>query len=271
MKNKRINQTNEDARMAWEENADYWNDYIGEGNDFVEVLCWPAIRRLLGVKPGSRILDIACGNGLTSRRLADLGYQVTAFDFSTQMIKNAVNRSKDYDERIRYYVLDATDENSLLSLGERQFDGAICNMALFDMAQIEPLFNALSQLLVEDSCFVFSLMHPCFNNPYAKLAGEMDDRTGKVVTEYSVRVTRYLSHGTEFGVALRDQPKPQLYFHRPLQMQFAAGFNAGFVIDGLEERAFPVDHPKGRTPLSWGSNFSEIPPVMVVRMLLLPR
>jgi len=37
------------------------------------------------------------------------------------------------------------------------------------------------------------------------------------------------------------------------------------VIDALEERAFPPDHPPGGHPLGWGPNFSEIPPVLVAR------
>lgn len=271
MKDNEINNINQDARSAWEENANYWDDYMGEGNDFVEVLCWPAILRFLEVKPGAKVLDIACGNGLTSRRLADLGYQVIGFDFSKNMIENAVKRSADYGDRIKYHVLDASNETSLLALGEQKFDAAICNMALFDIAQIEPLFKALSHLLVQDSFFIFSLMHPCFNNPYTKLTAEMDDRSGNVVTEYSVRVFKYLTQGIEYGVALREQPEKQLYFHRPLQVLFNAGFKTGFVIDGLEERAFPPDHPTGSSNLTWGPNFSDIPPVMVVRMRLLAR
>jgi hypothetical protein len=41
---------------------------MGEGNDFVEVLIWPATERLLDITSGDRVLDIACGNGLTSRQ-----------------------------------------------------------------------------------------------------------------------------------------------------------------------------------------------------------
>lgn len=268
MKLNDANKMNEEVRAAWEENADYWDNYMGEGNDFVEVLCWPAIKRLIDAKAGGRILDIACGNGLTSRRLAEMGFEVVAFDFSENMITNAISRSQRYGDRIQYHVLDATDEDSLLALGEQRYHAALSNMALFDMAQIEPLFNALPIILIPNSSFVFSLMHPCFNNPYAKLAAEMDDRSGKVVTEYSVRVTNYLNPGAEYGVALRDQPKKQVYFHRPIQEIFETGFNAGFVIDGLEERAFPADHPPGSSQLSWGPNFSNIPPVMVVRMRL---
>lgn len=269
MKEKDINKLNEETQQAWEENAEYWDGYMGEGNDFVEVLCWPAFERLLDIKPGERILDIACGNGLTSRRLAAMGYEVTAFDFSSKMIENAVKHSSEFNDRIKYYLIDATNEASLLSLGNGKFAAAISNMALFDMAQINPLFNALSKLLVPGCTFVFSMMHPCFNNPYVRLTAEMDDRSGKVVTEYSIRIFQYLTSGFEYGVALKDQPQKQLYFHRPLQELFQAGFDHGFVVDGLEERAFPPDHPPGSSHLTWNGNFSEIPPVMVIRMRLL--
>ena len=60
---------NEETRDVWNHNADFWDERMGEGNDFVEVLIWPATERLLELRPGERVLDIACGNGLTSRRL----------------------------------------------------------------------------------------------------------------------------------------------------------------------------------------------------------
>ncbi|WP_178381562.1 hypothetical protein [[Phormidium ambiguum] IAM M-71] len=45
-------------------------------------------------------------------------------------------------------------------------------------------------------------------------------------------------------------------------------FRAEFVLDGLEEPAFPSDYPNNYL-LSGGGNFSEIPPVLVVRLKLL--
>jgi hypothetical protein len=114
--------------------------------------------------------------------------------------------------------------------------------------------------------FVFSVLHPCFNSPHMAHVAEMGDREGDIVTVYSVKVFKYISSTVARGLAMPDQPKPQLIFHRPLQVLFAAGFDAGFVLDGLEERAFPPNHPSGKNPLSWGGNFSEIPPVLVARM-----
>ena len=38
---------------------------MGEGNDFVEVRCRPTLERLLAVRPGEQVLNVAWGNGLT--------------------------------------------------------------------------------------------------------------------------------------------------------------------------------------------------------------
>jgi 2-polyprenyl-3-methyl-5-hydroxy-6-metoxy-1,4-benzoquinol methylase len=263
-----LKRANEETREAWNHNAAFWNERMGEGNDFVEVLIWPATERLLDLHLGERVLDIACGNGLSARRLAVLGAEVVAFDFAEAMIAHALERTSQHKERISYSVLDATDEAALLALGEAQFDAAICNMALFDMAEIEPLMRALARLLRPGGRLVFSVIHPCFNNPHMAHVAEMEDRAGEIVTIYSVKVFRYITPSVARGVAIPGQPKAQLYFHRPLQVLLGTGFKAGFVLDGLEERAFPPDHPPGKNPLSWGANFSEIPPVLVARLRL---
>jgi 2-polyprenyl-3-methyl-5-hydroxy-6-metoxy-1,4-benzoquinol methylase len=257
---------NEETRQVWDRNAAYWDERMGEGNDFVEVLIWPATERLLTVQPGERILDAACGNGLTSRRLAAMGAEVTAFDFSAEMIELARRRTAQNQDRIHYHVLDATDEQALLSLGEHSFDAALCNMALFDMAEIEPLFRALARLLRPGGRFVFSVIHPCFNNPHSGHDAEEIDLEGEIMVQYSIRVWGYMTPTITHGVAMRGQPQAQLYFHRPLQALLGAGFEAGFVLDGLEERSFPPEATSNKNPLAWSGYYSEIPPVLVVRM-----
>ena len=254
------------TRDAWEANAEVWDARMGdEGNDFFNFLCWPVLTSLLDLKPGQRILDIACGNGLTSRRLAALGANVTAFDFSANLIEKAKTRENP-NSLIEYRVIDATDEGQLLSLGEQTFDSALSNMALFDMADIETLFRTLPKLLKPNGKFVFSLTHPAFNNASSThVMEELDD--GEIKTVYSVKISRYMSSYHAKGLALRGQPKPQMYFERPLQYYLNLGFRNGFVLDGFEERAFPPDHPQ-TSPLSWGGKFSEIPPVLIARLRL---
>jgi hypothetical protein len=141
-------------------------------------------------------------------------------------------------------------------------------MALFDMADIQPLMRALARLLRPGGRFVFSVLHPCFNHSHMVQMAEMEDREGEIITVHSVKIFGYMTPSIEHGVAIEGQPRAQLYFDRPLQVLLGSVFEVGFVLDGLEERAFPPDHPPGRNPLAWGANYSEIPPVLVARARL---
>ena len=254
---------NAQVQKAWDANASFWDARMAEGNDFFRVLIWPAVEKLLRPENGERLLDIACGNGLTSRRLEHAGAHVTAFDFSAAITDLAKRRG---GSGIDYRVVDATDRAALLALGAASFHGALCNMALMDMAEIDPLMQALASLLCPGGRFVFSILHPCFNSPASVQMGEVEDRGGNLVTTYAVKISRYLTPYSQPGLAMHGQPVPHPYFHRPLAALLAPAFEAGLVLDAIEERAFPRDHPGGSMPLSW-SHFSEIPAVLVARLL----
>jgi len=259
-----IGNENTQAKDAWNRNAEFWNERMGEGNDFFNTLLWPAVERLIKPQPGERLLDVACGNGLTSRRLATAKASVTAFDMSAAMIAIAAGHPSRLN--IDYRVVDATDREALLGLGVGAFDGALCNMALMDMAEIEPLMSAVAVLLKPGGRFVFSVLHPCFNNPATVQMGELEDRSGAIVTTYSVKIARYKTPFTQVGLAMHGQPVPHPYFHRPLSLLLAPAFSAGLVLDGFEEQAFPADNSSGTTPLSWSGRFSEIPAALIVRL-----
>jgi hypothetical protein len=96
--------------------------------------------------------------------------------------------------------------------------------------------------------------------------GELEDRDGELVMTYSMKISRYMTPYVRPGLAIPGQPLPHPYFHRPLGEVLWAGFEAGFVLDGLEERSFPPDHRGGTYELSWSGRFSEFPPVVVCRM-----
>ena len=262
-----MQEANEFTRSAWNANAAYWDARMGEGNDFANLLIRPATERLLELKPGERVLDLACGNGLAARRMASMEVDVVACDFAERMIEHARARTTGAEKRrIEYRVLDATDEQQLRSLGSNSFDAVLCNMALFDIADIKPLGRTLPHLLRRNGRFVFSILHPCFNNPASAHTAELTDRDGALVTEYAMKVWGYMTALTAKQVAIPGQPEPQLVFHRSLQDLLRTFLRQGFVLDGLEERAFPSDQPQGKSQIGWNGNYSEIPPVLVGRM-----
>ena len=257
---------NRESQAIWDANANWWDDKVGpEGNLFHRALIGPAEERLLEIRAGEVVLDIACGNGQFARRMAELGASVVAFDASPNFVARARGHTEksEYADKIEYHVMDATDESALLSLGEGKFDAAVCTMALMDMAEIDPMLRALSRLLKKTGRFVFSVTHPCFNHTGIRRVGEEEDRDGELVTTYGVKVVRYLSHGPSRGLGIVGQPVPQIYFDRTLSDLFGRCFSASLVMDGLEEPVYEGTSSTPR-PLSW-DYFREIPPVLVAR------
>ncbi|MFC2083150.1 class I SAM-dependent methyltransferase [Candidatus Bipolaricaulota bacterium] len=252
------------VRSAWEKNAKWWSDYFGEGNDFHLQLVAPPVERLLEVGDGENILDVACGNGAFSRRLADLGARVVGFDFSSAFIECARKRSTEYKDRIDYRVVDATDRAQLLGLGKARFAAAVSNMALMDMSDIAVLAECLPRLLKPGGRFVFSIMHPCFNNNAVRLSIEDEQVDDQPLSVPSVRITKYLAAFESQGIGIVGQPVSQTYFHRPLNDLLRPFLSNGMAVTGLEETAFS-DSSAARGPLSW-DHFQEIPPVLVVRL-----
>lgn len=267
VENKGINLAtlNQETQEVWNQNAVFWDQAMGDGNQFQRVLVGPASERLLHVQPGEEVLEIACGNGVFARRLAELGARVVASDFSEKMLEQARKHITAHSNTIEYRLIDATNADQLLALGERRFDAAVCNMAMMDMAEIDPMLFALSRILKSKGRFVFSLMHPCFNAG-SKITVEQEDRAGEIVEVYAIKVVKYLGLAPEKGLAIIGQPVPQYYFYRPLHTLFNACFRAGFVLDGIEEPGFgPQD--TGTRWFSW-ANLKEIPPVLVARLRL---
>src|SRR5688572_27664751 len=86
-------QLSEDNQRIWNGNALWWDDRIGDGNEFQTLLIEPATERLLRPQPGDTILDIACGAGRFARRMAELGARVLAFDQSERFIARARERT----------------------------------------------------------------------------------------------------------------------------------------------------------------------------------
>jgi len=245
--------TNDDVRGAWDALAPYWDEQVQAGKTWQRTLIQPPVERLLDLRPGERVLELACGNGEFSRRMAETGATVLATDFSEAMLE----RARAYGGGVEYRHLDATDEQAILALaGDVAFDAAVSNMAIMDMTDIAPMAAALVSVVRPGGRLVLSTLHPAFNSGDAvRVTEETEDADGRIVRRYSIKRSGYITSTTGKGVALEDQPVTQWYFHRPLQAIVAPFFDRGWVLDGLEE---PVLGPPATL-------FDEIPGVLVLR------
>jgi 2-polyprenyl-3-methyl-5-hydroxy-6-metoxy-1,4-benzoquinol methylase len=258
---------NDKAQVIWNKNAPFWDRRMGErGNEFHRILIEPTTLKLLDLKRGESVLDIACGNGQFSRRIARLGARIVAFDFSEKFIRRAKKRK--YGKKIDYRIVDATNREELLTLGKNSFDAAVCTMAFMDIADITPLISTLPTLLRPKSRFVFSVMHPCFNAVGMSHIVEYEETdSSEIQKKLSIKVREYIVPQARKGLGIIGQPVPQFYFHRPISSILNTCFKAGFVLDRFEEPTFPkpLDHKKA---WSW-SQCNRIPPVLIARMRLI--
>ena len=69
-----------EVRDIWNQNAEFWDERMGEGNKFHRTLIEPTQLRLLNLRGEKRVLDVACGDGPFARKMADLGATSTAVD-----------------------------------------------------------------------------------------------------------------------------------------------------------------------------------------------
>lgn len=252
---------------SWNTNASWWHARIGRGSKFQDVLVDQPTKCLLDLRPGEKLLDIACGNGRLSRHFAKLGACVTAIDCSEEFLKIAKEERNHSVEQIDYHLIDATDEAGLLSLGHASYDAAVCTMALMDMSSIETLISALPKLLKPNGRFVFSVPHPCFNNSVGmKMVIEAQDCQGEYGILHSIQIYKYIEESIDKGIGIVGQPTPQYYFHRPISNLFNLCFRYGFVLCGMLEPTFSHDDKKSQV-FEWES-FPAIPPVLVGRMEL---
>ncbi|KAL7911877.1 S-adenosyl-L-methionine-dependent methyltransferase [Trichoderma velutinum] len=266
-----------EALSTWEVNAEFWNSGVGEhGNKYWKQLQEPSLQRLLGPslsKQGCTALELATGNGLCARWLADNGAaSIIATDGTFGMLEQAKKyENADRDGKISFSKLDVTDANDFGLLVEKAaeiggFDIILMNMAIMDVATLDPLADALPKLLKKDGVFVATILHPVFfTSTYSRnieitfdpLTGEQHIIRGKIIKEY-------LHVKPSKGVFIVGQPEKQYYFHRPLHELFGVFFKRGLALDALEEPNFTEeDAIPERVEAS--CNFPQLPAILSFR------
>ncbi len=97
--------------------------------------------------------------GALSRTLAASGASVTAVDLSTRLLDRAREIEAREPVGIRYVEGDAADRSWW---DGEPFDGAVCNMALMDIDDLDGAMATVAAVLKPRGWFSFSLFHPCF-------------------------------------------------------------------------------------------------------------
>jgi len=247
----RANKTSSGKVTAWDQAARWYDALVGMyGSDFQKDIIMPGVFKLLDLKSGSRVLDLACGQGVFSRYLLAQGMKVEGLDLSEELIGFAQSRSK---PAIHFHVADARDASALkLS----SFDAVACLLAVQNMEEIEPVFRNVAQWLKPDGRFVFVTTHPCFRIPRQTHWGWDEEKK----IEYR-RVDRYATDLTIPIITPRvASSEGYTYtYHRSLQNYFEALAAAGLCVERLEEWASEKNSEPGKRAKAENRARKEIP------------
>jgi ubiquinone/menaquinone biosynthesis C-methylase UbiE len=169
------------ATPSWSDIAAWYDRLVvsGSGPHETAVACTLS---LTGDLADQDVLDLACGQGLAARALAQAGAaSVLGIDFSQQMIEIVRGYERQRPLGIAYAVEDA---QSLSSLPEDRFDGVNCQLGLMDIPDLEAALSAVRRVLRPSGWLVFVIGHPCFLAPDAITLPAEDGSPGRLVSRY---------------------------------------------------------------------------------------
>ncbi len=221
----------------WEENAPAWTLFSRAGYDvYRDALNTPAFLAMLPDVEGLSGLDIGCGEGTNTRRLAKLGARMTAVDIAPAFIAAARDLEAADPHGVDFRIGDATG----LDFSDGSFEFATAFMSLMDMPNQARALGEAYRVLAGGGFLQFSILHPCFAPPIHKNLKTAEGLVYAVmVGDYFRRTEGELETWT-FGAAPaeeRDRHPPFKVprFHRTLSDWISMILDAGFLIEKAQE------------------------------------
>jgi ubiquinone/menaquinone biosynthesis C-methylase UbiE len=251
----------------WGEVAEWYDQLVGEeGSEYHREVVLPGALRLLGVKAGDHVLDIACGQGVLCRTLARQGVMTTGIDAAADLIRHAKDRNAQVAAGgaglplPQYFTADVRD---LPFVRDDEFTAGACLLAIQNLNPIGPVFSTVARVLKPMGRLVIVMMHPCFRG--AKESSWGWDEKNKV--QYR-RVDRYLIPRKVPIITHPGINKDYTWtFHKPIESYVKGLRNAGLLVDALEE--WPSHKTSTSGPRAPAENVArkEIPMFLALRAI----
>ncbi len=231
-----------EVEIHWNQNADYYAKTVREKQDlYRELVNNPDFFELLGNVEGLKMLDVGCGEGITSRMLVDRGAKVTGIDLSKKMIELAKQYETPESLDIQYILTSGSD---LRQFDDATFDAAVSTMSMMDMADYENCVKEISRVIKPNGFFQFSILHPCFfTRAFRWILDDEGKRDGLVTGDYfSLHADSHKTPIDQWYYTATTQEERQKYaplqvprFPKTLSEYFNVLTNAGFIVECLKE------------------------------------
>jgi malonyl-CoA O-methyltransferase len=182
------------------EGYDLWSEvYDTDGNPLM-LLEEPHVVRLLGDVRDLAVLDVACGTGRHTLRLAHAGADVIGIDFSEGMLAKARTKAGASGARFMHHDVAAP-----LPFAHERFDRVLCALALDHVADLHMFFSELRRVCGRAGFIVASVMHPAMMLKGVQ-ARFHDASTGREIRPESCphQVSDYVMAATRSGLRIDE-------------------------------------------------------------------
>lgn len=209
----------------WDNVSSWYNKYLEGGDTYQAKVIAPNLLRVLNIKKGETVLDLACGQGYFSRLVKEAGGNVLGVDLSKELISLARQKFSD----ISFEVAPASDTK----LKKESFDTVFTVLAFENIKNIDEVVSEIKRVLKKQGKFVLVMLHPAFRIPQYSDWG-FDTKKGVQFR----RTDKYLS---EIKIDIETNPYKSskkvvtTTFHRPLQWYTKIFKKHGLYIVGIEE------------------------------------
>lgn len=214
------NITNNDIIAAWGNAPQKAAERHGDEGDFArQHLLNPALFSLIGDVRGKKILDAGCGQGYLCRMLAQQGAIMTGIEPADVWYRYCMEREQREPRGITYMQRDLStlDDTPNMPTLFNSFDIVVANMVFMDIPDYKKAMHNCISSLKHGGDFIFSITHPCFEEP----SSEWDKKGYVEVRDYS------REYAIKTGYAYT--------FHRPLSTYLNLLVDEGCVFQRMIE------------------------------------
>jgi ubiquinone/menaquinone biosynthesis C-methylase UbiE len=253
---KNLSQKQKDT--SWNKVASWYDELLKGDDSYQAKVIVPNILRVLNLKKGENVYDLACGQGYFANIFAHEGANVVASDLSKNLIETAKKNSK---EKINFYI---TPAHRAQFLKDDSIDTIVIVLAIQNIENVNDVLVECKRVLKNNGRIVFVLNHPSFRVPQGSDWYFSDGIQSRIVS-------KYLSESKIFIDMTPGENNPKkkiktISFHRSLQYYVKLFLKNGFAITRLEEWISHKESGRGPRQLAEDKARKEIPMFMCLEI-----